>query len=246
MTPVVFGNSHADLRSLTLTSNPLALASLLGFAGAVAGPPLAGTEGLIPGGGGIPSIGVVISALQSTNDVNVISTPHVMVTDNSPALISIGERIPYAGDVSISNGVTTTSTQFLDVAITLNVTPHISPGNHIMMDIDQVVDSLLTFIQVAPGQQAPRTTSRRAGTTVIVQNDQTVVLGGIISKNQTTLPVSVLDRAGLAAGDEVRVEAVGAGRILLTRPTAATEQFAGCLTGIYGRGYLTRLRREGR
>jgi bifunctional DNA-binding transcriptional regulator/antitoxin component of YhaV-PrlF toxin-antitoxin module len=68
----------------------------------------------------------------------------------------------------------------------------------------------------------------------------------ISSKNQTTLPVAVLERAGLSAGDEVRVEAVGAGRILLTRPTAASERFAGCVTGIYGRGYLRGLRREWR
>ena len=71
-----------------------------------------------------------------------------------------------------------------------------------------------------------------------------VAVTRISTKNQTTLPVAVLDRAGLAAGDEVRVEAVGAGRILLTRPTAPSQRFAGCLTGVYGRGYLTRLRRE--
>jgi bifunctional DNA-binding transcriptional regulator/antitoxin component of YhaV-PrlF toxin-antitoxin module len=68
----------------------------------------------------------------------------------------------------------------------------------------------------------------------------------ISAKNQATLPVAVLDRAGLGAGDEVRVEAVGTGRILLTRATAASRRFAGCLTGVYGRGYLTRLRGEWR
>ena len=73
-----------------------------------------------------------------------------------------------------------------------------------------------------------------------------VAVTRISTKNQTTLPVAVLHRAGLAAGDEVRVEAVGAGRILLTRPTAPSQGFAGCLTGVYGRGYLTRLRSEWR
>lgn len=68
----------------------------------------------------------------------------------------------------------------------------------------------------------------------------------ISARNQATLPVAVLDRAGLRAGDEVRVEAVGAGRILLTRATAASQRFAGCLTGVYGRGYVTRLRRDWR
>jgi bifunctional DNA-binding transcriptional regulator/antitoxin component of YhaV-PrlF toxin-antitoxin module len=68
----------------------------------------------------------------------------------------------------------------------------------------------------------------------------------ISSKNQTTLPVAVLDRAGLGPGDEIRVEAIATGQILLTRAAGAREQFAGCLTGVYGRGYLSRLRREWR
>jgi general secretion pathway protein D len=130
------------------------------------------------------SIQATLQALRSTDRIKIISTPHVMVTDNSPALISIGESIPYAGETTITAGVAQSSVEFQDVAITLNVTPHISPGNHILMDIDQVVNSLLQFIEVSPGQLAPRTTSRRAGTTVIVQDNQTVVLGGIISKEE--------------------------------------------------------------
>jgi general secretion pathway protein D len=125
-----------------------------------------------------------LRALRTTDNIKIISTPHVMVTDNSPALVTIGESIPYAGSTTITNGIAQTSTSFQDVAITLNVTPHISPGNHILMDIDQQVNSLIQFITVAPGQTAPETTSRRAGTTVIVQNNQTVVLGGIISNNR--------------------------------------------------------------
>jgi general secretion pathway protein D len=129
------------------------------------------------------NIQATLQALKQQNKVKVISTPHVMVTDNSPAIVTIGERIPYAGQTSVSTGIATTETAFEDVSITLNVTPHISPGNNILMDIDQVVNSLIEFIQVAPGQLAPRTTNRRAGTTVIVENNQTVVLGGIISND---------------------------------------------------------------
>lgn len=129
------------------------------------------------------NIQATVQALRQENKVKVVSTPHVMVTDNSPAVITIGERIPYAGQTSVTSGIATTETAFEDVSITLNVTPHISPGNNILMDIDQVVNSLIEFIQVAPGQLAPRTTNRRAGTTVIVENNQTVVLGGIISND---------------------------------------------------------------
>ncbi|MGV3724034.1 MAG: secretin N-terminal domain-containing protein [Actinomycetota bacterium] len=129
------------------------------------------------------NIQATLQALKQQNKVKVISTPHVMVTDNSPAIVTIGEQIPYAGQTSVTAGIATTETAFQDVSITLNVTPHISPGNNILMDIDQVVNSLIEFIQVAPGQLAPRTTNRRAGTTVIVENNQTVVLGGIISND---------------------------------------------------------------
>jgi bifunctional DNA-binding transcriptional regulator/antitoxin component of YhaV-PrlF toxin-antitoxin module len=87
---------------------------------------------------------------------------------------------------------------------------------------------------------------RRTGGAARRKGTGSVAVTRISGKNQTTLPVAVLHRAGLGTGDQVRVEAVGAGRILLTRATAASERFAGCLTGVYGRGYLTRLRREWR
>jgi len=134
-----------------------------------------------------------LNALKSNNRIKIINTPHVMVTDNSPAIITIGEQIPYSGETTISNGVAQTSVEFLDVSITLNVTPHISPGGNILMDIDQVVNSLVEFINVGPNQTAPRTTNRRAGTTLIVKDDQTIVLGGIISdqdrRNVQKIPI---------------------------------------------------------
>lgn len=133
------------------------------------------------------NIQATLQALKTTDRIKIISTPHVMVTDNSPALVSIGESIPYAGETTITNGVAQTSTAFQDVAIELNVTPHISRGissDHILLDIDQQVNSLIGFVEIGPGQSAPRTTRRRAGTTVIVENDQTVVLGGIISNDE--------------------------------------------------------------
>jgi general secretion pathway protein D len=122
-----------------------------------------------------------LNALKTNNRLKIINTPHVMVTDNSPAVITIGEQIPYSGETTITNGIAQSSVEFLDVSITLNVTPHISPGGNILMDIDQVVNSLVEFIEVSPNQLAPRTTNRRAGTTLIVKDDQTIVLGGIIS-----------------------------------------------------------------
>ena len=68
----------------------------------------------------------------------------------------------------------------------------------------------------------------------------------ISTKNQATIPVAALRRAGLKPGDELRVEAAGAGRIVLSRVEETLAGYAGRLTGIYPKGALERLRREWR
>ena len=68
----------------------------------------------------------------------------------------------------------------------------------------------------------------------------------ISTKNQATLPVEALRKAGLKPGDELRVEAAGAGRLILVRADEMIKRHAGRLTGAYPKGYLERLRREWR
>ena len=68
----------------------------------------------------------------------------------------------------------------------------------------------------------------------------------ISAKNQTTIAVAALRRAGLKPGDELRVEAAGAGRIVLTRVEETLAGYAGRLTGVYPKGSLQKLRREWR
>jgi bifunctional DNA-binding transcriptional regulator/antitoxin component of YhaV-PrlF toxin-antitoxin module len=66
------------------------------------------------------------------------------------------------------------------------------------------------------------------------------------AKHQATIPVSALRRAGLKAGDDLRVEAASAGRIVLVRAEDTLARYAGALTGAYPRGYLKKLRAEWR
>jgi len=68
----------------------------------------------------------------------------------------------------------------------------------------------------------------------------------ISAKNQATIPVVALRRAGLKPGDEVQVEAIGAGRIVLTRVEETLAGYAGRLTGVYPKGSLQKIRREWR
>jgi len=66
------------------------------------------------------------------------------------------------------------------------------------------------------------------------------------AKHQATIPVAALRRAGLRPGDELQVEAVGPGRIVLARVEETLASYAGRLTGIYRKGTLQKLRREWR
>ena len=68
----------------------------------------------------------------------------------------------------------------------------------------------------------------------------------ISAKNQTTIPVAALRRAGLKPGDLLRVESAGAGRIVLTRVEETLAVYAGRLTGVYPKASLEKLRREWR
>jgi AbrB family looped-hinge helix DNA binding protein len=68
----------------------------------------------------------------------------------------------------------------------------------------------------------------------------------ISAKNQATIPADALRRAGLRPGDDLRVEAAGAGRILLVRADDLIKRYQGCLKGVYPKGYLRELRREWR
>ena len=65
-------------------------------------------------------------------------------------------------------------------------------------------------------------------------------------KHQATIPVEALHKAGLRAGDELRVDAAGPGRIVLVRADDPIARYAGCLAGVYPAGYLPELRDEWR
>jgi bifunctional DNA-binding transcriptional regulator/antitoxin component of YhaV-PrlF toxin-antitoxin module len=66
----------------------------------------------------------------------------------------------------------------------------------------------------------------------------------ISAKNQVEIPVAALRRAGLKPGDELRVEAAGTDRIVMTRVEEILADYAGRLTGVYPKGSLRKLRRE--
>ena len=117
-----------------------------------------------------------ISAAQNEGRGEVISTPRVITANQREASIEQGVEIPY--QESSSSGATTIS--FKKAVLELKVTPQITPDNRIILDLNVKKDSVGQVIVGGAGQQVPSIDTREISTSVIVNDGQTVVLGGIL------------------------------------------------------------------
>jgi type IV pilus assembly protein PilQ len=116
-----------------------------------------------------------LSALQAEGNGEIYSTPRVIVSNNAEARISQGVEIPY--QESSSSGATTT--QFKEAVLSLTVTPQITPDDRIIMDLFVTKDSVGAVVPSATGGFVPSIDTRDVQTTVLVNDGETVVLGGI-------------------------------------------------------------------
>ena len=188
-----------------------------GVLGAVASDPtvLLGTPGFLVGvlrntvrvdiGGGeaqLLNIPVLLRAFQGNTNVEVLATPNLLTTDNEEAEIIVGEqrpfltsvnRTPQAGIVNVSN-----TFDFRDTGITLRLTPQIGKANTVRTELFLEITRFLSEPEVG----AVRTTKRSTRTTVIVDDGQTIVLGGLIqdSTNDAETRVPLLGSLPLLGG----------------------------------------------
>ncbi len=117
-----------------------------------------------------------LSAAQAEGRGEIISSPRVVTANQREALIEQGQEIPY--QEASSSGATTV--QFKKAVLSLKVTPQITPDNRIIMDLTVTKDSVGQFIQGAQGALIPSIDTREIVTQVLVNDGQTVVLGGIM------------------------------------------------------------------
>jgi general secretion pathway protein D len=143
--------------------------------------------GITIGGVTFPNIGAVIQAYQTDQEVSILSTPQIMTLDNEEAEINVGENVPYiTSQQSPSTATTSTTTttsslnynsyEYRDVGVILNITPHINEGNFIRLKISQQV----TKVTSPSTTLTPITLKRTAKTTVVVKDNETVVIGGLV------------------------------------------------------------------
>ena len=180
------GTLAAALQSLALNApTPLSL----GDAPLVAGGRVSETS---------TSFAAIIRALSTNTDVELLSTPSITAVDNEEARIVAGQNVPFrtgstgTGGNGVTNPFTTIERQ--DVGLTLNVTPHIHDGSLVRLEIRQEVSevdpSSLGSIGI-DGSADLITNTREIETTVLADNGEVVILGGLIRDKTTQTDIRV-------------------------------------------------------
>jgi general secretion pathway protein D len=140
------------------------------------------------GGQQFLNIGALIRAIERVSDVNVLSTPHLLTTDNQEAEIVIASNIPFVTATSQTTVSTLTSIERKDVGITLRFTPQVSEGDKVTLKLFEEISAIQPTIAAGlpPQQVGPTTSKRTAKTTVVVDSKQTVVIGGLFRDDADT------------------------------------------------------------
>ena len=140
------------------------------------------TEAIDIAGVQFNNLTAVINAFQDDEDINILSTPQILTTDNEEAKINVGENIPYQTTISTNDsGDTFNSFEYRDVGTTLTITPHINKDRLVRLSISlelKRVSSTSLDLQ-------PTTLTRTVDTTAIVKDTNTIVIGGLIGDQST-------------------------------------------------------------
>ena len=132
---------------------------------------------------------VALNALSSVTDVKVISSPTLTVLDNQEAILQIGDQVPIATRSSTStvdpDAPIVSTIEYRDTGVIMRIKPRIGNGGRVVMDIEQEVSDVVAT--TTSGIDSPTIRQRQIQTTVVVNNGETLALGGIIQeKNEAT------------------------------------------------------------
>jgi general secretion pathway protein D len=152
------------------------------------------TEPVDIAGFSISSISAIINAVKTDDEFRILSTPQVLTTDNEEAKIFVGENRPYqTRSTTDPSGGTFESFEYRDVGKILTITPHVTEGRLVRMKISLEVKTVDLASTLTTASTLPVTQKRTVDTTVIVKDNQTVVIGGLIdeasTRNDTKVPV---------------------------------------------------------
>jgi type IV pilus assembly protein PilQ len=182
---IQWGFTHQTLRGADDLGGPWGLSGAVGGPAnyAVNLPPGGATSGIgftfsrFPGGLTSLNIDAALTAAEREGSLKIISAPKVLTLDNKEANIKQGQQVPYQKE---EEG--TISVQFVDAVLSLTVTPHITMDNRVSMKVVATKDSP-DFANAVLGQ--PPIDTKQATTELLVNNGDTIVIGGIITEDRS-------------------------------------------------------------
>ncbi len=186
------------------------------FAFGIRGPGLSGSENLLGTGFSIPAFGVLMNALASTNDADILSTPHILATDNVPAEINVGQNIPLQTNVGGGfpglGGATGApgaagalgglgalggfgfggAAPRQDIGTKVKIVPHLNQSDEVRLEVTEEISDV-TGQQPVGSLGAVPFAKRTAQTQLVVKDQQPVVIGGLVrnrvARTDTKIPL---------------------------------------------------------
>jgi general secretion pathway protein D len=136
------------------------------------------------------TLGALARALDSTTGTNILSTPNLVTLDNEEAKIVVGQNVPFITGSFTNTGTATTSPfqtiERKDVGTTLRIKPQIGENGTVRMTIYQESSSIAGTTAVGTDNAGPTTNKRSIESTIVVDDGQIIVLGGLIEDNYTS------------------------------------------------------------
>ncbi len=185
---LAIGGMQSDGLSSVFPKETLSSAGA-GFLGGLLGSPLSST--LL--GETVPSLGVLVKATATSGDIEVLASPHIMTLDNKSSTISVGSNIPYLSRSGTATSLVSTAPSIdrQKVALTLKITPHVAPAEagdapgdeRIRLDIEFEHNQLGAADFQGLG---PTWKERKIETSVVLRDQDTFVLGGLIDERVET------------------------------------------------------------
>jgi general secretion pathway protein D len=151
--------------------------------GAVLGQSLPGFNFLV-GTAAAPNL--ILDALHTITNVKVLSNPSLVVLDNQPAILQVGDQVPIStgtATVLTANNTVVNTIDYRNTGIILRVVPRINSNGNVVLDVEQEISNVLPTSQ---GSLTPTVSQRRVKSSIAVQSGQTVLLAGLISDTENT------------------------------------------------------------
>lgn len=198
------GAVYGGFRPGTSALSPTAT-DLQAFALGIRGPEITLPFGL-PGTGtsttNIPGIGAFLSAMAKTRGADILSTPQIVASDNTPAELKVQLRIPlnphapaapiFAGGVAVPGGGASQS-NLQAIGPRIKVTPHMNDSSEVRIDVEETISDVQTVPEASDTYGSVTWIERSATTTLTVKDGETMVIAGLVrnrlSRTETKVPI---------------------------------------------------------